>query len=239
MDVGKAQRTQDQALVFAEDLKADNSSLPQQDVVTKPDFLFDCVELSIDEGGRYCILGSNGCGKSVLLRILAKLIEPEEGTVKHALNLGIGFLDQDYIERVCGELVDNDNSQNALSFLSKRFPTKTQKEIRGELTAFGLSPSQATTNIMFLSAGERQRLFLVDIMLNSPQLLILDNPTSSLDMESVEALVFGLSTWNGTVVMVSHDANFIREVDAKCFALVHGKLRRVDGIDAYLRSFAS
>merc|ERR1712241_1280249 len=84
MDVGKARRPQDQTLVCTKELKVDNPSLPQQVVITKPDFLFDCVELSIDEGGRYCILGSNGCGKSVLLRILAKLIEPEEGTVKHA-----------------------------------------------------------------------------------------------------------------------------------------------------------
>lgn len=224
-----------------------DSSQPSQDeaelprgIVKKDGYLFDCIDLCIDEGGTYCILGSNSTGKSTLLRILAKLEEPLEGEVKHALNLDVGFFDQHAVDDIiesCG-----DGNTTALSFLSKRFSKKTQQDIRGELTAFGLNPDQAQTNLRFLSGGERARLCLAELMLGDPQLLVLDNPTSNLDVESVEALVYGLEQWNGTVVMVSHDANFIRSLEAVCCVLSprEGKLLRVfGGIDAYLKSFSA
>lgn len=122
----------------------------------------------------------------------------------------------------------------------ERFPEKTEKDIRGELTAFGLSPKQASTNVKFLSGGERSRLCLASLMLNDPQVLIMDEPTSHLDVESVEALIYGLKKWNGTLVMVSHDANFLRSLGGNCFVIVkdEGKLRRIpDGIDSYLKTF--
>jgi len=211
-------------------------------LLPKEGLLFDCVDMCIDEGKRYCILGKNGCGKSTLLRILAKLEDPIEGTVKHALNVDVGYLNQQVVE----DMVQNAtrdaacyDSNNAVSLLASLFPEKSEQEIRGGLTAFGLSPKQGTTNIQYLSGGERHRLCLASMMLRNPQVLVLDEPTSDLDIESVEALVYGLSRWTGTVVMVSHDANFIRSLDANCYVLVDGRLRRVEGgVDTYLRSFA-
>ena len=129
---------------------------------------------------------------------------------------------------------------NCISYLAERFATKTEQDIRGELTSFGLGPAQATTSIQFLSGGERSRLCLVNLMLENPPVLFLDNPTSNLDVESVEALAYGLNRWNGTLVIVSHDANFIRSLDCKCYVIIpkEGKLRRVEGgIDAYLKAF--
>ena len=80
---------------------------------------------------------------------------------------------------------------------------------------------------------------MVSMMLESPQLLVIDEVSNHLDVESVSALIYGLRKWNGTIVMASHDANFIREMGGDSYVLFDGKLMRLDGgIDAYLRVFA-
>ncbi|GAX16795.1 hypothetical protein FisN_5Hh166 [Fistulifera solaris] len=221
--------------------KRDEANAPANTfIATKRDgMIFDCVDFCAEEGQRYCILGESGSGKSTLLRLLAKLEKPSEGSVKHALNVDVAFLDQEHVDSVINPLTSEEH--NCISFLAKRFPTLNEQDIRGSLTSFGLGPQQATTNVKYLSGGERCRLFLSGAFLESPQLLFLDEPTANFDVESVEALCHGLNHWNGTVVMVSHDTSFIRAVNAKCYALIgdEGKLRRVDGgIDEYLRSFA-
>lgn len=208
------------------------------DIVKKPGFLFDCVDLCIDEGSTTCILGANGNGKSTLLRLLSKQEQPREGTIHHAHNVNVTYFDQHAVD----DLIESqsDKSATALSLLTERFPAKTEQDIRGELTAFGLGPKQALTNIQFLSGGERCRLCLTSLMLNDPQVLIMDEPTSHLDVESVEALVYGLKHWNGTLIMVSHDANFIRSLGGMCYVIMkdEGKIRRIpDGIDSYLKTF--
>jgi ATPase subunit of ABC transporter with duplicated ATPase domains len=220
-----------------------SASEPQDDptplsrgIVKKDGFLFDCVDLCIDEGGTYCIMGANASGKSVLLRLLAKLEEPLEGEVKHASNLDVGFYDQYVVD----EMTRKNGTGNALSYLTERFPKKNDQDIRSELSAFGLGKTQIQTSLSFLSGGERSRLCLAALMLGDPQVLMLDNPTSNLDIESVEALIYGLSRWNGTVILVSHDADFIRSLEAQCCVLSprEGKLLRVEGgIDSYLKVF--
>jgi ATPase subunit of ABC transporter with duplicated ATPase domains len=222
-----------------------NNGLPS--IAKKDGYLFDCVDLCVEEGSTMCILGNNGCGKSVLLRILAKLEQPVEGKVHHASGVRIGFFDQLAVDALMMQdvKVDDESSHHhdrtALSYLTEQFPHKSEQELRGELTAFGLSPSQASSiGLRFLSGGERSRLCLASLIMDNPPVLFMDNPTSNLDVESVEALIRGLKQWNGTVVLVSHDANFVRSVNAKCHVLVEqeGKLRRVDGgIDAYLKFF--
>lgn len=207
-------------------------------IVKKPGFLFDCVDLCIDEGSVNCILGANGNGKSTLLRLLAKKEQPLEGKVHHAHGVNVACFDQHAVD----DLIygHSDNMTTALSLLTERFPKKSEQDIRGELTAFGLSPKQASTKVQFLSGGERCRLCLASLMLSDPHVLIMDEPTSHLDVESVEALVYGLKQWNGTLVMVSHDANFIRSLGGNCYVIMkeEGKIRRVpDGIDSYLKTF--
>lgn len=206
----------------------------------RPGFLFDCVDMCIDEGTISCILGTNGSGKTTLLRLLGKEEQPLEGTVHHAQNVNVAYFDQ----HIADDLVESHTGQGIattpLSLLATLFPKKTEQEVRGELTGFGLDPKQAATNIRFLSGGERTRLCLAKLMLSDPQVLLMDEPTSHLDVESVEALVYGLKQWNGTIVMVSHDANLIRCLEGRCYVIMEeeGKVRTVpDGIDFYLRSF--
>eukprot|EP00591_Stephanopyxis_turris_P010099 CAMPEP_0195510028 /NCGR_PEP_ID=MMETSP0794_2-20130614/2787_1 /TAXON_ID=515487 /ORGANISM="Stephanopyxis turris, Strain CCMP 815" /LENGTH=762 /DNA_ID=CAMNT_0040637375 /DNA_START=181 /DNA_END=2469 /DNA_ORIENTATION=+ len=247
---------------------SNNETTTATSIRKKRGMLFDCVDLCINEKSRHCILGANSSGKSTLLKVLAGVVSPPlEGTVQRAHGVQVCYYRQHVADEIiasalslstsnnntsssksCGNQRQQQKMTTALSYLIQTFPTKTEQELRGELTAFGLSPKQATTNISFLSGGERCRLCLVVLMLRNPQVLILDEPTNHLDTESVEALAHGLRHWNGTVLMVTHDANFIRSVgsgedDVNCWVLMEeeGKLRKVEGkgesgIDVYLKA---
>ena len=204
--------------------------------------IFDCVDLAIREGSRTTILGENGAGKSTLLSIIAREIMPSVGTVHFANGLNIGYFHQHAVDHLfanlCGRSTRND-TVTPLSFLTDKFPSKTEHEVRGELTRFGLSPKQAGTNVRFLSGGERCRMCMANMMLETPQLLVLDEISNHLDVESVEALIYGLNKWNGTIVLASHDANLVRSIGGESYVLFDGMLRRIDGgIDTYLKVFA-
>lgn len=200
--------------------------------------VFDCVELCIREGSRTIILGENGSGKSSLLSILARQASPSEGTVHFANGLVVGYFHQHATDNLLH--INEDILVTPLSYLSNKYPTKTEQEVRGELTRFGLSPKQSGTNVKFLSGGERCRLCMASMMLGDPQLIVIDEISNHLDCESVEALIYGLKQWNGTVILASHDANLMRSIGGDYFVLFNGKLQRVNGgIDAYLRILLS
>ena len=200
--------------------------------------MFDCVDLCIEEGSKNCILGPTASGKSSLLKILAKLIQPVEGTVHHASGIRIGYFDADVVESI---LTEASLDETPLDYLQKSFPKKPEEDLRAQLTSFGVSPKTAKTPIGYLSGGEKCRFVLSAIMTDEPPVLCLDNPTSHLDVESVQALIYGLRQWNGTLIMVSEDFHFLRSLEnVKCTVIVpdEGKLRRVPhGIDSYLKSF--
>ncbi|KAL3786819.1 hypothetical protein HJC23_008093 [Cyclotella cryptica] len=200
--------------------------------------VFDCVELCVREGSRTIILGENGSGKSSLLSILAKQANPSEGTVHYANGLVVGYFHQHATDNLLR--TKEDKLVTPLSYLSSKYPAKTEQEVRGELTRFGLSPKQSGTNVKFLSGGERCRLCMASMMLGDPQLIVIDEISNHLDCESVEALIYGLKQWNGTVILASHDANLMRCIGGECFVLFNGKLQRVNGgIDSYLRILLS
>jgi len=211
-------------------------------ILKRDGFLFDCVDICIEEGSRNCILGPSDV-TSFLLRILAKKLAPVEGMVQHAAGLSVGYFDLEIVNTLVSTCGPN---TTALGFLSQHYPSRTEEEIRAHLTGFGLSATvQGKTPICFLSGGETFRFVLAKIMMDNPSILFLEHPTASLDVESVQALSHGLGQWNGTLVMTSIDANFLRSLeDVKCFVIVpeEGKLRRIvsgeglQGMDAYLKT---
>lgn len=210
------------------------------------DLIFDCVELAIREGSRTTILGENGSGKSTLLSIIAGKTTPVQGTVHFATGISIGYFHQHIADELIGDSIDDTDACTSggivtpLSLLTKLFPHKTEHDLRSEFTNFGLSPQQTNTNIRFLSGGERCRLCMTTMMLKDPHLLVIDEISNHLDVESVEALIYGIRKWNGTLIMASHDANLIRSIGGLCYVVMEkeGKLRRIDGgIDAYLKAF--
>lgn len=212
-------------------------------IVKRDGFLFDCVDLCIEEGSRTCILGP-GISISCLMKILAKRLVPIEGTVQHSSGVSTGYCDHHEISEM---ISDTEQTITALEFLSQLYPKKIEKDLRGHLTAFGLSPtSQAKTPLACLSGGESFRFAFAKIMLDNPPVLFLEHPTSHLDVESVQALAYGLQQWNGTVIMVCQDASFLRSLeDVKCVVVIpeEGKIRRIvdddrggmQGMDAYLK----
>jgi ATP-binding cassette subfamily F protein 3 len=208
-------------------------------IAKKDGSMFDCVDMCIEEGSRNCIFGPTASGKSTLLKILAKKIHPMEGTVHHASGIRPGYYDPDAVDEMIATM---STTTTALDYMTTKYPQKTDQDLRGHLTAFGLSPTtQAKTPVCYLSGGEKYRFVLANIMMEDPPVLCLDDPTSHLDVESVQALIYGLRQWNGTLIMVSQDANFLRSLeDVKCVVIMpdEGKLRRVEGgMDAYLKSF--
>ena len=210
-------------------------------IVKQDGFLFDHIDLCIEEGSRNCILGPAASGKSTLLKILAKKISPIEGEVHHASGAEPAYIDSQTIDDIVSSTA---LITTALTYCMDHNPQKSEQDLRGHLTSFGLNPTaQAKTPVRFLSSGEKSRFVLAFVMLDNPPILCLDDPTCNLDVESVQAFVYGLQKWNGTLVMISQDASFIRALDTvKCMVLSpeEGKLRHIDGgVDVYLRSFRS
>lgn len=206
--------------------------------------LFESVDVCIDEGAPTIIMGPNGSGKTTLLKILCKEIKPLSGQVHHAHGSNIAFFDQHQADRLITDGIQKYGSNtNSISLLMQLYPEKTEQDIRTSLSDFGLNHQQASTNIQFLSGGERCRLCLAMTMISDPHCLILDEPSNHLDPESVEALAYGIRNWKGTCVLVSHDAHLIRmigEDDTNCYVLMQKRLRRLaGGIDSYLKMLVS
>lgn len=212
------------------------SNWTELDHVSSAKLIFDCVDISIREGSRITILGENGSGKTTLLSIISGELSPSQGQVHFASGLKIAHFHQHAVDDL---MYDQGGTVTAHSYLSDRFKHLSKEQVTQALVRFGLSLKQASTNIRFLSGGERCRLCMADIMLEKPDLIVVDE-ILHLDVESVEALIYGLNKWNGTLVMASHDANLIRSIGADTFVLYDGTLRRVaNGIDSYLEIFAS
>lgn len=208
--------------------------------------MFQNVDLCVEENSKAIILGENSSGKTTLLKILAGIIKPSVGEVHRASGLNIAYYSQHVADDIISANSDNiTTGLTAISLMMRLFPSRNEESIRADLASFGLGPKQATTNIKFLSGGERCRVCLTILTLGDQQscdVLLLDEPTNHLDIESVEALAYGLNHWNGAFVMVSHDANLIRKLGGNTYILMKERKRllRVDsGIDGYLKSFAN
>ena len=216
-------------------------------VEKRPGFLFDCVDMCIEEGSTTCILGPSNATLA-LFEILSKRLAPVEGTVNLAPGVRVGYCDSQVMRELVSR-VGSKTKTTALEFLTQEFPQKSDQELRAHMTAFGLSPaSQTKTPVCFLSGGETFRFVLAKIMVEEPPVLCLEHPTWNLDVESVQALAHGLREWSGTLILVCHDANFLRSLEnVKCVVVIpeEGKIRRIVddggmyGMDAYLKTLQS
>jgi ATP-binding cassette subfamily F protein uup len=161
--------------------------------------------LRIMRGDRIGIIGNNGVGKSTLLRIMLGELAPERGTVKLGTNLHIGYFDQLRREidtdRTVAELVGE--GRDYISLNGKK------KHVVAYLTDFLFSAKRAMTRIAALSGGERNRVILAKLFTQAANLLILDEPTNDLDVETLEALEEKLLDYQGTLIVVSHDRHFL------------------------------
>ena len=156
-------------------------------------------------GDRIGLIGNNGVGKSTLLNIILGKIPPQQGTVKHGTNLEIGYFDQTRRDLDLDKTIA-ENIGGGKDYI--RINGK-DRHVIGYLTGFLFSAKRAMTPVRALSGGERNRVILARLFTRPTNLLILDEPTNDLDIETLEVLEQKLVEYQGTLIVVSHDREFL------------------------------
>ena len=194
------------------------------DHVVYKDLNFEC-----ERGQRTVLVGPNGAGKSTLLKILAGVIPINSGVREEGGNVITGYFAQNRVDNLNPKLTVLENvmelrtTENGL----------TEQQARGMLGTFLFRKDDVNKRVSVLSGGEKSRLALVKLMINPPNFLLMDEPTTHLDIMSIDALIAALKTYEGTLYFVSHDVHFIREI-AKTVLHVHsGRLTNYAGDYAY------
>ncbi len=192
--------------------------------VVYQDLNFEC-----ERGQRTVLVGPNGAGKSTLLKILAGVIPINGGVREEGGNVITGYFAQNRVDNLNPKLTVLENvmelrtTENGL----------TEQQARGMLGTFLFRKDDVHKKVSVLSGGEKSRLALVKLLINPPNFLLMDEPTTHLDIMSIDALIAALKTYEGTLYFVSHDVHFIREI-AKTVLHVHsGRLTQYAGDYAY------
>jgi ABC transport system ATP-binding/permease protein len=196
--------------------------------------VIDDVTWLIGPGDRFGILGENGSGKTTLLNLIRGSLEPTSGHVKIGKTVKFAFLSQHLDE------LDELGSRRVREVLSRY---KTRVEVDGKevattqlLERLGFEVAQLNTPVADLSGGEKRRLQLMLILLDKPNVLILDEPDNDLDIDMLAVVESLLDTWPGTLLLITHDRYLMERVTDDQFALIDGKIRHVPGgVDQYLR----
>jgi ATP-binding cassette subfamily F protein uup len=196
------------------------------------------VEWRIAPGERTGILGVNGAGKSTLLGLISGTVEPTVGRVKRGMTVKVQTLTQRLDEL---DQYWNDPVRVIISGLRTSYTlgagSKAQDLTPGQLLErLGFSSAQLSTPVKDLSGGQQRRLQLLLVLLDQPNVLILDEPTNDLDTDMLAAIEDLLDSWSGTLLVVSHDRYFLERVTDQQFAILDGHLRHLPGgVDEYLR----
>ena len=164
--------------------------------------IHDDLDLIIRRLERWCIMGVNGAGKSTLLKLIVGAAEPDAGTVAVGGSVKIGYFAQHTMELLDGEL-------SVAETLQQAFPQANLGTLRNLAAAFGFSGDDVDKLVRFLSGGEKARLVLARMLFDPPNFLVLDEPTNHLDMDTKAMLTRALSTFEGTMLVVSHDRQFL------------------------------
>lgn len=191
--------------------------------------VYEGMNFEAERGERVVLVGPNGAGKSTLLKILAGDIDFQRGERKLGMNVHPG-----YFAQYRSLMLDGTRSvlEEALDTPGR---VATENDVRTMLGCFLFRKDDVFKNVGVLSGGEKSRLALVKILLNPPNLLLMDEPTTHLDMTSIDALTMALKEFQGTLIFISHDVYFIRSIAETVLHIDQGKLTRYHGdYDYYL-----
>ncbi|XP_053189709.1 ATP-binding cassette sub-family F member 1 isoform X3 [Scomber japonicus] len=190
--------------------------------------LFKNVDFGIDMDSRICIVGPNGVGKSTLLLLLTGKLNPTKGEMRKNHRLKVGFFNQQYADQLNME-------ETATEYLMRNFNLPYQ-DGRKCLGRFGLESHAHTIQISKLSGGQKARVVFAELACRQPDVLILDEPTNNLDIESIDALSEAINEYKGAVIIVSHDARLITETQCQMWVVEDCTANQIDGdFDDYKR----
>ena len=208
-------------------VRLDEVSFNYQD---KP--IFENFSTEILRGDKVGIIGRNGIGKSTLLKVMLGELEPTSGNVKRGTNLEVAYFDQ-LKSQLDPEMSVIDNvGEGSDRLLINGTPT----HILGYLADFLFEPQRARTEVKFLSGGERNRILLAKLFAKPANVIVMDEPTNDLDTETLELLEGKLVEFDGTVLIVSHDREFLNNVVFSSIVFEHGNVKEyVGGYDDWIR----
>lgn len=189
--------------------------------------ILDKFSMRIRRGDRIGVLGKNGSGKTTFLKMLLGEMEPDSGNIKRKKEFEVSYFDQRR-----SQLNPNDNLQKTLCPQGGEYidVMGKRRHVRGYLKDFMFDPSRAFDKVQSLSGGQKNRLMLAKILAQPKSCLILDEPTNDLDMETLDMLEEILSQYQGTLIIVSHDRDFLDQCVTKIIAFEgHGKIEQVIG----------
>jgi ATPase subunit of ABC transporter with duplicated ATPase domains len=192
------------------------------------------VTWRIGPGDRLAVLGANGAGKSTLLGLVSGTVLPTRGRVKRGKTVRIGTLDQRFadLEEIADDRVRDVLARTRTTFLIEgRDLTPAQL-----LERLGFSRDHLSSRVAELSGGQKRRLQLLLVLLDEPNVLILDEPTNDVDTDMLTAMEDLLDSWPGTLLVVSHDRYLVERITDMQYAILGGGLRHLPGgVDEYLR----
>jgi ATPase subunit of ABC transporter with duplicated ATPase domains len=170
------------------------------------------LNLTIRRGERWCVMGRNGAGKTTLLRMIAGVLAPDRGAVKIGASVRMGYFAQQALDLLNPDLT-------VWEQIEQDFPHESTGVLRNLLGAFQFSGDDVEKRIRALSGGEKTRLVMARMLLDPPNLLVLDEPTNHLDLATKEMLVRSLSSFEETMIFVSHDRAFLRGLSSRVLEL--------------------
>lgn len=193
--------------------------------------LFKNLRMLLEVGDKLAVLGTNGVGKTTLLKTLVGELEPDTGFAKWSENANIGYYAQDHESEFAEDLT-------LFEWMSQwKQPSDDEQVVRGYLGRLLFSQDDIKKSVKVLSGGEKGRMLFGKLMMQRPNILVMDEPTNHMDMESIEALNMALEMYEGTLVFVSHDREFVSSLATRILEITPTKTIDFSGnYEDYLRS---
>ncbi|KIJ60082.1 hypothetical protein HYDPIDRAFT_161305 [Hydnomerulius pinastri MD-312] len=189
---------------------------------TPENLILKGVNIDVGLDSRIAVVGANGAGKSTVIKLLTGELRPMRGDLNRNGRLRIGYFSQHHVDTL-------EPSMSPVQFLASKFPGKTEQEYRGHLGNFQISGMTGLQLIGTLSGGQKSRVAFAALSLMNPHILLLDEPTNHLDIEGLDALMAALNTWNGGVIVISHDERFITTVAKELWVCADGTVTKFKG----------
>ena len=187
--------------------------------------VFSDVSFSVPRGDKVALIGYNGLGKTTLMRIMAGTRQPTEGKAVLGHNVVPGYLSQEFSETIPSDVSVYRNAKNVWD----AHGGGPEKVFRNQLGAFGFDENDVEKPAGVLSGGEKIRLAFLRLFLSAPNLLLLDEPTTHLDLDGRRMLQETLQKYRGTIVLVSHDIDFVRAVATSVLEITREGIRHFPG----------